>query len=257
MVLPVWDPALFMDAFCERRSPSLWDEPLNLATNLALIVAAGLLVRRAAQLRGEGAQVPPSVQALIALIAAMALSSAAYHMAATRWAGVSDAMAVRVFALYFSVCFMRWMIGWPWSRVLLVLPLFAALGLLVPQSFVPTRGLLTFVATPLLPGLLGLVLFSTVLALRNDAAWKAIAAAAAAFGVALVCHRADRALCEAVPTGTHFLWHVFSAVTVYLITRAVLERAVQRLRPMPVPVPVPVPMPVARPATIAVLRAAE
>ena len=249
MVLPVWDPALFMDAFCERRSPSLWDEPLNLATNLALVVAAGLLVRRAAQLRSEGAQVPPSVQALIALIAAMALSSAAYHMAATRWAGVSDAMAVRVFALYFSVCFLRWLVGWSWSRVLLVLPLFAALGLLVPQSFVPTRGLLTFVATPLLPGLLGLVVFSTALALRNDAAWRPMALAAAAFGVALVCHRADRALCDAVPTGTHFLWHVFSAVTVYLITRAVLERAVQRPQPVLQPAP--------RPATLAVLRAAE
>jgi hypothetical protein len=46
-----------------------------------------------------------------------------------------------------------------------------------------------------------------------------------------VFHRADRPLCEVLPTGTHFLWHLFSGLAAYLMASAVLERAVQRQSP--------------------------
>jgi len=49
----------------------------------------------------------------------------------------------------------------------------------------------------------------------------------------MVFHRIDRPLCDVMPTGTHFLWHVFSGLTAYLMTRSVLERAVQRPAPLP------------------------
>jgi hypothetical protein len=208
MVTPVWDASLFMETFCERRGASLLDEPLNQATNLVFMLACALLVRRVAQLRSEGHVVPFSVQALIASICAMAISSAVFHMSALRWAGVSDAMAVRLFALAFSACYLRWMLDWSWQRVALLVPAFVALALLIP-------------------GALGLVLFTAILALRGDPSWRALAVAAASFAVAMVFHRADRPLCDVVPTGTHFLWHLFSGITAYLMARVVLERAVQ------------------------------
>jgi hypothetical protein len=223
MVTPVWDPSLFVEMFCERRSLSLWDEPLNQATNLVFMLACVLLVRRVVQLRAEGRTVPFSAQALIALIGAMAISSAAFHMSALRWAGVSDAMAVRLFAIGFSACFLRWLVGWSWLRVALVVPALLAAALLVPGGLPLAR---LYGAAPLLPGALGLVLFAAILALRGDPAWRDLAAAAASFAVAMVFHRADRPLCDVLPTGTHFLWHLFSGLTAYLMTRAVLERAV-------------------------------
>ena len=223
MVTPVWDPSMFVEMFCERRSASLWDEPLNQATNLVFMLACALLVRRAVQLRGEGRVVPFSAQALIALIGAMAISSAVFHMSALRWAGVSDAMAVRLFAMGFSACYLRWLLGWSWLRVALLVPALLVTALLVPGS-VPLSKL--YGAAPLLPGALGLVLFTAILALRGDPAWRDLAAAAASFMVAMVFHRADRPLCDVLPTGTHFLWHLFSGLTAFLMTRAVLERAV-------------------------------
>ena len=228
MVTPVWDASLFVEAFCERRSASLLDEPLNQATNLVFLLACVLLVRRVVQLRGEGRVVPFSAQALIALICAMAISSAVFHMSALRWAGVSDAMAVRLFAIGFSACYLRWLLGWSWLRVGLLAPAIMVLAVLVPGGL-PLAQL--YGAAPLLPGALGLVLFSAVLALRGDPAWRTLAAAAASFAVAMVFHRADRPLCDVLPTGTHFLWHLFSGLTAYLMTSTVLERAVERALP--------------------------
>jgi len=230
MVTPVWDPSMFVELFCERRSASLWDEPLNQATNLVFMLACVLLVRRVVQLRSQGRVVPFSAQALIALMGAMALSSAVFHMSALRWAGVSDAMAVRLFAIGFSACFLRWLIGWSWTRVALLVPALLAMAVVVPGGL-PLAKL--YGAAPLLPGALGLVLFAAILALRGDPAWRDLAAAAASFTVAMVFHRIDRPLCDVMPTGTHFLWHVFSGLTAYLMTRSVLERAVQRPAPLP------------------------
>lgn len=225
MVRPVWDPSFFIDAFCERRTAALWDEPLNMATNLVFMAACLLLVRRVMQLRAQGAVVPVSAQALIALIGAMAVSSAAFHMSATRWAGVSDAMAVRLFALAFIGCYLRWLLGWSWMRVALLVPPCAAVALLVP-SVLPDGVL--HGAAPLLPGLFGLMLFATVLAARGDEAWRPIALASISFAIAIFFHRADRPLCSSLPVGTHFLWHVFAGITAYLMTRTVLERAMRR-----------------------------
>lgn len=229
MVTPVWDASLFAEAFCERRSLSLLDEPLNQATNLVFLLTCALLVRRVIQLRAEGHAVPFSAQALIATVGAVAVSSIAFHMSALHWAGVSDAMAVRLFALGFAACYLRWLLDWPWLRALLVLPLLLTPALLVPGSS-PLSGL--YGAAPLLPGALGLVGCSAVLALRGDPAWRVLAAAAASFSVAMVFHRADQPLCGMLPTGTHFLWHVFSGLAAYLMTRVVLERAARaRQRP--------------------------
>jgi hypothetical protein len=51
----------------------------------------------------------------------------------------------------------------------------------------------------------------------------------------MVFHRADRPLCDMLPTGTHFLWHLFSGIAAYLMASAVLERAVQRPQRTPQP----------------------
>lgn len=232
MVTPVWDASLFMETFCERRSASFLDEPLNQATNLVFLLACVLLVRRVVQLRSEGYAVPFSVQALIASICAMAVSSAIFHMSALRWAGVSDAMAVRLFALAFSACYLRWMLEWSWLRIALLVPAFLAMALLIPGALPLSK---LYGAAPLLPGALGLVLFAAILALRGDPSWRALALAAASFAVAMVFHRADRPLCDVMPTGTHFLWHLFAGITAYLMARVVLERAVQARAPGRVP----------------------
>lgn len=212
---------LLADAFCERHTLSVFDEPLNLATNLALIGAAVALSRIALQGRRAGAIVPISMQALIGLAFLMSFASVVFHAWPSPWSEAFDQSSVHAFVLYLGICVLHWMLGWKWSHALLLLPpvvaLVVALRTLLPESFA------TLLA--MLPALLGCVAFAVGLARRDDPRWRNFAAASATFAVALVFHRVDRPLCHLLPTGTHFLWHAFSGLTAYIAAATVLREA--------------------------------
>lgn len=208
-------------AFCERHSTSLLAEPLNLGSNLFILLAAAVLAHRAIALRSHH-QVPASAQALVALIAVVGMASTIFHMAPQLWSLWLDEQAINLFVLWFMACFARWMLGLPWGASLAVVPAFMAYAWLVRTIF-PDFGL---DIARFLPAAFGLIALTVVLARRNDPAWRAFGGAAAAFVVGLILNRADGSLCGPLPTGTHFLWHTLCGVTMFLIAREVLERAV-------------------------------
>lgn len=77
-----------------------------------------------------------------------------------------------------------------------------------------------------LPAAIALAALTVWLARHDDPAWRSFGGAATVFALGLVFHRTDTALCGPIPIGTHFLWHLCSGVTPFLITRELLERAV-------------------------------
>lgn len=214
-------PADWTVPVCERVSAALLAEPLNVASNLVILLAAALLARRALALRAT-AFVPVSVQALVALIAVVAVASTLYHIAPTRWSLALDVQAIHVFVLWFTVCFARWMLGLRWGASLLAMPLFLGFAWLV-NSTAPDFGI---DLDRFLPAGLGLPLMALLLWAFRRNAWRAFAGAALTFDTALIFHRADAVLCSTLPIGTHFAWHALSGITLFLIAREVLEHAV-------------------------------
>ncbi len=194
-----------VDAYCERLGPGIWAEPLNALTNLAFLIAALLLLRR---------QAPPSLRALPVLLALVGLASLAFHTLATRLTGALDSAFIAVFVLYYVVVFahhyrhLRWLLAW------LAAPVFVAFAVVV--------GLLVRVGPAIyLPALLALV----VLAPLAGRDWRWFAAAAGVFAVSLTLRTLDEPVCGSVPIGTHFLWHVLNAVTLWLVSEAIIRRA--------------------------------
>jgi hypothetical protein len=226
-------------AFCERHSTSLLAEPLNLASSLVILVAGAALARRAIALRSTHI-VPVSARALVALVAVVGVASTIFHMAPMHWSLLLDVQAINLFVLWFMACFARWMLGFPWSTSLAMIPAFAAYAWLV-KTGLPDFGL---GLARFMPAALGLVALTGLLALRNDPAWQPFAGATAAFLLGAFFNRADGSLCGPLPIGTHFLWHALCGVTLFLIAREVLERAVARAsvsvsaRPAMAPAPV-------------------
>ena len=52
--------------------------------------------------------------------------------------------------------------------------------------------------------------------------WMAVAT----FILSFAFRTADASVCPTLPYGTHFLWHIFNAVTVYLLARvAIVSKA--------------------------------
>lgn len=80
-----------VDGYCERLGPGLWAEPLNAITNLAFLLAALIMARRA---RGHG--LPRLLAAELALIGA---GSSLFHPVAQGWAGLADVIPIVLFSL--------------------------------------------------------------------------------------------------------------------------------------------------------------
>lgn len=193
----------YVDGYCERVGPGLWGEPLNSLSNLALLVAAVLVWRLAG-----GDRIGRLLAGLVGLIF---VAGTVFHLLATRWAGAADSGAILAFMLVYAVLFARehWSPRYAW----LAAPAFLALT----------------VVTALLGGglylgaLIGLAAFAAILAFQRDAHWTHFAVAGAVFALSLSLRTLDRDVCDYVPVGTHFLWHLLNGVVLYLVSRAAIR----------------------------------
>ena len=193
-----WTRAI--DAYCERTDPSYWSEPVNAVTNLAFLVAAAVMWRRSF---GAG-------RGLAAVLFVIGIGSWLFHTYATAWAAMADTLPILVFTLVYIFLANRDFWGWPvWA---------AGLG---AAAYIPYSAALTplFDALPFftissfywpLPALI----FAYALLLRRRAPSLArnLAIGAAILCVSLTARSLDEPLCDALPIGTHFLWHVLNAV---------------------------------------------
>ncbi len=85
-----------VDAYCERLGPGLWAEPVNAATNLAFLIAAGVMAWRL-----WGGHLP-TAWALTVILALIGIGSGLFHTLAQPWAGLADVLPIAGFALLYS-----------------------------------------------------------------------------------------------------------------------------------------------------------
>lgn len=205
-----------MDSYCERLGPGFWAEPLNAVSNLAFLVAA-----IAVWVAGRHA----STRTLAVLIGLIFLGSSAFHTTATRWGAAADTGFILLFLLYYIALFAHDFTRVPWRFAWLAAPAFVVFTVLVALG-ADAAGF----------GGPGMYL-SALLVLAGIAVWwrgperRLFAAAGVVFAVSLTLRTLDEPLCDAVPIGTHYAWHVLNAVTLYLVSLA----AARRRAPAPEP----------------------
>jgi hypothetical protein len=209
----VWTTPI--DQYCERLDPSFWAEPVNALTNVAFIVAA-VMALMAWRRAGESDR---AVLALIVVVFAIGLGSFAFHTLATRGARLLDVIPIGVFIYGYFLLALRRMLNVPWvySVVLLIafMALSNALAIAVPREVL--NG-----STGYFPALGALLVIGWLL--RDSAHGRAMLSAAAIFVVSLALRIVDLDICDALPVGTHFLWHILNAVLLYLLLRGALAR---------------------------------
>lgn len=199
-----------MDGYCERVEPGLWAEPLNAVSNLAFLVAAIAVWAAGRQAR---------TRTLAVLIGLIFLGSAAFHTTATQWGAAADSGFILVFLLYYLVLFahdfadVRW--RWAW---------------LAAPAFVVFTALVALGADAAGFGGPGMYL-SALLVLAAIAVWwrgperRLFATAGVVFTVSLIFRTLDEPLCDTLPIGTHYAWHVLNAITLYLVSLAAVRRS--------------------------------
>lgn len=214
----------FLDTYCERTGPGLWDEPLNAVTNLAFIVAVVMASQLWRARPGLTWRNGWDLLLLIALLFAIGIGSTLWHTFATRWAMAADKIPILLFINLFLLAFLVRLAGLRWLGTLFFFALFQFVNRGVASAF--PRDLLNgsiFYG----PTWATLLVMTALLAARKHPAARGFALATGVFTVSLVFRTIDEAICPVVPTGTHFLWHVCNAIVLYLLLVALIRSATE------------------------------
>jgi hypothetical protein len=197
-----WTRAI--DAYCERTDPSYWSEPINAVTNAAFLVAAFVMWRRT-----RGLQMPLATT-LVIILAAIGVGSYLFHTHGQVWAALADTAPILLFILVYI--FAANLHFWAW-------PLWAAL--LGTAAFIPYAALLTplFQALPFFevssfywPVPVLIFAYAVLLRRRAPETARGLALGAGILVASLTFRSLDETLCDAIPFGTHFMWHILNGL---------------------------------------------
>ena len=208
--------AHYIDIYCERTHPGLWDEPLNLMTNAAFVIAA-LAAWRLIGRRGD-----PLLNALCAILAIIGLGSSLLHAFATTWGAAVDSAAIAAFVLTYLFAVNRRCLNL--SAVLagigsvLSIPVVVGLSLLVGQQSSFLAGSAAYVGIALL-----IFAYALLLAMRLPRYASHLAVGGVILCVSIAFRAADDPLCTMWPIGTHWVWHVLNAVMLLWMIRALSQ----------------------------------
>lgn len=229
-----WSDQVFR--YCERGAdPSFWGEPLNAVSNGAFIIAAVAAEVTVAR-QPPGGRSSPGVMALILLVFAVGIGSFLFHTVATRWASLADVIPIGLFMLAYLGFALRAYLGAGWIATIIGLALYLV-ALRFAGGIECWAGLINVVAAAkhclngtagYAPALIAMLGIGGVLALKRHPAGRYLVAAGGVFLVSMVLRTIDFEICDLTrisgrALGTHFMWHVLNAITLYLLLRAAVR----------------------------------
>lgn len=189
------------DGYCEMTDFTYWSEPINAVTNLAFIVAALIMWRRAERV--------PIARVLCGILFAIGIGSYLFHTHATQWAALSDVAPIWIFILTYLFAVNRDMVPMHWS--------WAAFGtaLFVPYAaiMVPVLNQIPFLRISNFYWTVPILLLIYAVYLRDqDQIARGFVIGAAIVCISIIVRSVDEILCDAIPMGTHFNWHILNAI---------------------------------------------
>ena len=212
-----------VDNYCERVAAGLWGEPLNASTNVAFLIASGLLIWL---LMRQPRRVPVGVWLLPATTAVVGLCSLAFHTLATGFTGLLDTLSIVVFILIAAVVAVHQVWDVPWRWAWLAAPGYLAFTLGFTAAFVMFGGERA-VLGGYLAALVFLVGFGLAIRIAASTVLRRFGTlllwTATLFAVSLTLRTLDGPLCAEMPVGTHFLWHCLNAAVLFLVSHAVIR----------------------------------
>lgn len=191
-----------VDGYCERIDASFWSEPLNAITNIFFLVAAVWVLRR------EGLNSTARILALI--LGMIGVASFLFHSFAQAWAGALDVLFILFFTLLYLFAASKDFMGAPRSIALIITLGYFPFSIVVDWLTLP----LTFLGSTriYMPMLILIILFSLLLYKRLPIVSRGLAVGAFILIISMLARILDVPLCQKIPLGTHFVWHVLNAV---------------------------------------------
>jgi hypothetical protein len=191
-----------IDGYCERIDASFWSEPLNAVTNVVFLMAAIWVLRRE--------ELNNKARALAFLLGMIGIASFLFHSVATAWAGALDVLFILLFTLLYIFVATEDFLGLPRRSALVVTLGYFPFSVVVDWLTLP----LSFLGSTriYIPILILITLYSLILYKKFPYLSRGLAMGALLMTISMFARSVDLPLCETIPTGTHFLWHVINAI---------------------------------------------
>jgi hypothetical protein len=191
-----------IDGYCERIDASFWSEPLNAVTNVVFLMAAIWVLRRK--------ELNNKARALAFLLGMIGIASFLFHSVATAWAGALDVLFILLFSLLYIFVATEDFLGLPRRSALVVTLGYFPFSVVVEWLTLP----LSFLGSTriYIPILVLITLYSLILYKKFQYLSRGLAMCALLLTISMFARSLDLPLCETIPTGTHFLWHVINAI---------------------------------------------
>jgi hypothetical protein len=212
---------LFFSIYCERSLPGLWEEPLNAFTNLAFILAGVFALLLYRQRSAFSIAAHWDFLVLITLMFAIGIGSGLWHFYPTRFTVLADVIPILLFINVYLLSFFHRAFGFKWRGLVLVFMFFQLVNVIVAMAFPPKflNGSIFYG-----PGWLTLISIGAYLYVTKHPLRGRLLAAGGIFTASLIFRTMDRDVCQWVPIGTHFIWHVLNAWLLYLLTSALIRQ---------------------------------
>ena len=209
-----------IDLYCERLVPGFWGEPLNALSNAAFVIAAVFAWRLARRM----GQTDLVTSGLIILSGAIGLGSFLFHTLANSWAELADVVPIWSFvALYVIVIIYRASAGNVFKTIRIVAITSICIGLVFwltgddITTGPDTAPAILNGSLQYLPAIIALSIFAVLTHIRRLPARHLVTAAALTFLGSVVFRTVDLAICETLPIGSHFVWHLLNGTMVGLL----------------------------------------
>ncbi len=206
-----------LDLYCERTDAGFWSEPLNALTNGAFVLAAADLWRR------MGPRAALDLRILTALLALVGIGSFVFHTVAERWASVLDVGFIALFVLLFIHRALVRLFGWSAGKAAAAQVAAVVLTALLALTITPAalNGSQLYLGP-------WIALIALALGCPQPQAKVWLGRAASLFLLSMMLRSVDLAVCDTLPIGTHFLWHLNNALVLWCGMRGLLAAPADR-----------------------------
>lgn len=211
----------YLDHYCERINTEIWNEPFNIFTNVAFLFVGYLLYQKAKSSSSKNQKPHPDIWILISCIFIIGIGSAIWHILAQYWALWFDRTPILAFiSLFIISCLVR-IFELSLLKAIIFFLLFQVINTLVLTALPPDtlNGSLFYLPT-------GVLLFTItlILWLQNQPIVKYyFLAGSITFVIAIVFRTIDLSVCNSFSIGTHFVWHILIAITIFMLMSGLID----------------------------------
>jgi len=220
-------PLVHFYGVCERRAPDeLFAEPLNVLTSIGFFIAALLSYihcKRHPEVKGENKL---DIYIIIFFVALIGVASVTFHMAPSKYTELFDIISIVTFIhIYFFSFLVRVAKLKIFQMIIVYLAFSGTTHMLVSQFPNAMNDSIAYLSS-----IIAIIFMSFYM---NSKRWAASTQLyiASIIGMASLFFRSiDNFVCDQIPTGTHFIWHLFNAILIYLLVKQLVRSINRRAR---------------------------